>query len=80
MFSSTRNNLIALTTFHSSASEQDPMACGKTYTWMIVGPSFFSVLVHIALMEYSADAHVDGLKGGEIQEVRVENTGKVWER
>ncbi|OXH31307.1 hypothetical protein J008_03673 [Cryptococcus neoformans] len=35
MFSSTRNNLIALTTFHSSASEQDPMACGKTYTWMI---------------------------------------------
>lgn len=47
---------------------------------MIVGPSFFSVLVHIALMEYSADAHADGLKGGEIQEVRVENTGKVWER
>ncbi|OXC69008.1 hypothetical protein AYX13_02297 [Cryptococcus neoformans] len=35
MFSSTRNNLTALTTFHSSASEQDPTASGKTYTWMI---------------------------------------------
>lgn len=75
MFSSTRNNLIALTTFHSSCCGQ-----GKTYTWMIVGPSFFSVLIYNALMEYSADAHADGLKGGEIQEVRVENTGKVWER
>ncbi|OXG86073.1 hypothetical protein C345_03622 [Cryptococcus neoformans A2-102-5] len=30
MFSSTRNNLIALTTFHSSCCGQ-----GKTYTWMI---------------------------------------------
>ncbi|OWZ54139.1 hypothetical protein C368_03895 [Cryptococcus neoformans 125.91] len=30
MFSSTRNNLIALTTFHSSCRGQ-----GKTYTWMI---------------------------------------------
>lgn len=47
---------------------------------MIVGPSFFSVLIYNALMEYSADAHADGLKGGEIQEVRVEDTGKVWER
>lgn len=77
MFSSTRNNLIALTTFHSSCRGQ-----GKTYTWMIVGPSFLSVLIYIALMEYSADAHADGLKGGEIQEVRgrVEDTGKVWER
>lgn len=49
---------------------------------MIVGPFFFSVLIYITLMEYSADAHADGLKGGEIQEVRgrVEDTGKVWER
>ncbi|OWT39161.1 hypothetical protein C362_03326 [Cryptococcus neoformans Bt1] len=30
MFCSTRNNLIALTTFHSSCRGQ-----GKTYTWMI---------------------------------------------